>query len=137
MDLIRGGQDCTPISSGRIWPVVIVPVVTALRGIVLFVRRGTGMTSDRTEVTVVPSVLAGSVRRACSCQSRHAWLGSTSPCLSRGRDRGEVVRLSSDVWLRHEGVVMADPGLSVRSGLLGLVGPRPFGLSLAGVLRAA
>jgi hypothetical protein len=48
-------------------------------GVVLSALRGTGMTSNQTEVTVVPLVLAGSVRRAHSCQSRHTWLGPTSP----------------------------------------------------------
>jgi hypothetical protein len=43
-----------------------VLVVTTLGGIVLSVQRGTRMASDRTEVAAVPSVLAGSVRHACS-----------------------------------------------------------------------
>ena len=50
------------------------------------------------------------------------------PVLSRGRDRGKVMRLSSAVQLRQEGGVMADPGLIVRPGLLGLAKPRSFGL---------
>jgi hypothetical protein len=41
-------------------------------GVVSSVQYGTGMLSDQAEVTVVPSVLAGSVRLACSCQSGHA-----------------------------------------------------------------
>jgi hypothetical protein len=65
-------QDNTLVLSGRIWPVVIVPIVIALGGIVLSVRRGTGMASDQIKVTVVPSVLAGLVRHVCSCQNRHA-----------------------------------------------------------------
>ena len=47
------------------------------------------------------------------------------------------MRVSSAMWLRHEGGVVADLGLIVRPGLLGLAGPRSFGLSLASVLRAA
>jgi hypothetical protein len=31
------------------------------------VQRGTGMASDQTEVTAIPSVLVRSVRHACSC----------------------------------------------------------------------
>ena len=46
------------------------------------------------------------------------------------------MRLSSTVWLRQEEGVVADPGLIVRSGLLGLAGPRSFGPSLADVLWA-
>jgi hypothetical protein len=45
--------------SGRIWSVVFVPVVNALGGVVLSALRGAWMASDRTEVTAVPSVLAG------------------------------------------------------------------------------
>jgi hypothetical protein len=78
VDSICSGQDRTLILSGCIWLVVIVLVITALDDIVLSMRRGIGTASDRTEVTVVPSVLAGSVWRACSCQGRHVWLGSTS-----------------------------------------------------------
>ena len=59
------------------------------------------------------------------------------PVPSRGRDGGEVVRLSSTVQLRQEEEVMADPSLSVRPGLLGLAGPRLFGPSLTDILRAA
>ena len=59
------------------------------------------------------------------------------PVPSRGHDVGEVMCLSSAMWLRHEGGVVADPGLGVQPGLLGLTGPQSFGLSLAGVLRAA
>jgi hypothetical protein len=79
MDPIRSEQDYTLVSSGHIWPVVIIPIITALGGIVLSMRRGKGMASDQTEVTAVSSVLMGLVRRAYSCQSRHAWLGLTSP----------------------------------------------------------
>jgi len=61
-----------------------------LGGVVLSVLHGTGMASDQTEVTTVPSVLAGLVWRAHSYQSGHAWLGSTSPRPSQGsrRQRG-------------------------------------------------
>jgi hypothetical protein len=45
------------------------------------------------------------------------------PVPSRGCDGGEVMRPSSAVRLRQEEGVVADPGLSVRSGLLGLTGP--------------
>jgi hypothetical protein len=62
----------------------VVPTVTALGGVVLSKLRGAEAASDRTEVTVVPSVLAGSVRRAYPYQGRHAWLGSTSSHSSRG-----------------------------------------------------
>jgi hypothetical protein len=41
-------------------------------GVVSLVWHGTGIESDRAEVTVVPSVLVGSVWHACSCQSRCA-----------------------------------------------------------------
>jgi hypothetical protein len=54
-----------------------------------------------------------------------------------GRDGGEVVRPLSAAWLRHEEGVVADPGLSVRPGSLGLSRPRSFGLSLTDVLWAA
>jgi hypothetical protein len=46
---------------------------SSLGGVVLSTLRGAGMASNGAEVTVVPSVLAGSVQRACSCQSRRAW----------------------------------------------------------------
>jgi hypothetical protein len=39
-----------------------ISAVTALDGVILSELRGTGVASDRTEVTAVPSVLAGSVR---------------------------------------------------------------------------
>jgi hypothetical protein len=55
----------------------------------------------------------------------------------RGRDGGEIMRLSRAVRLRQERGVMADPSLIIRPRLLGLAGPQSFGLSLAGVLRAA
>jgi hypothetical protein len=41
-------------------------------GVVSSMWHGTGMASDRAEVTAVLSVLAWSVGYACSCQSRHA-----------------------------------------------------------------
>jgi hypothetical protein len=52
--------------------------------VVLSMLHGTWMTSDRTEVTTVPLVLAGSVRCVYSCESRSARLGSTSPHSSWG-----------------------------------------------------
>jgi hypothetical protein len=82
--------------------VVIVLVVTTLDGIVLSGLRGAGVVSDRTEVIIVPSVLVETVRRARSCQSRHIWPRSTSPIPPRGRDGGEVVRLSYIMRLRQE-----------------------------------
>ena len=57
---------------------------TALGNVVLSELRGAGVASDRIEVTVVPSVLVGSVRRAYSCQSMHVWLGLTSSRSSQG-----------------------------------------------------
>jgi hypothetical protein len=64
-------------------------------GVVLSMLRGTGIASDQTEVTAIPSVLAGSVQRVYSCQSRCAWLGSTSPYSSKG----------SRQWRGHEPLV--------------------------------
>jgi hypothetical protein len=58
------------------------------------------------------------------------------PVSSGGRDEGEVVCLLSIVRLRQEGGVVADPSLSIRPGLLGLAGPRSFGLSLTDELWA-
>ena len=55
-----------------------------LGGVVLSLLHDVEMASDRIEVTAVPSVLAGSVRRACFCQCRHAWLDSISPRSSQG-----------------------------------------------------
>jgi hypothetical protein len=81
------------------------------------------MASDQTEVTAVPSVPAGSVRRACSYRRRHAWLGSTLLVPSGGQDGGEVMHLSGAVWLRREEGVVADPDLSVRPDSLGLARP--------------
>jgi len=59
--------------------VVIVLVITALGGVVLSELHGIGMASNQTEVTAVPSVLAGLEWHAYSYQSGHIWLGSTSP----------------------------------------------------------
>jgi hypothetical protein len=67
--------------------VVIVPAVTILGGVVLSELRGAGVASDRTEVTAIPSILAGSVQRAYSCQSGHVWLGLTSSRSSQGSER--------------------------------------------------
>ena len=61
-----------------------VSAVIALGSVVLSALRGVGVAYDRTEVTAVPSVLAGSVRRAYSCQSGQVWLGVTSPHSSQG-----------------------------------------------------
>jgi hypothetical protein len=94
--------------------VVIVPIVTALGSIVLSVRRGTEMASNRTEMCGVLVL----VREGTLADTRPL------PVPSRGHDRGEVVRLFGPVRLRQEGGVVADPGLIVRPGLLGLVGPR-------------
>jgi hypothetical protein len=52
----------------------VVLIVTAMGGVVLSELRDAEVVSDWTEVTAVPSVLAGSVRRAYPCQGRHAWL---------------------------------------------------------------
>ena len=54
--------------------------------------------------------------------------------LSRGRDRGKVMRLSSVVRLRQEEGVVADPGLSVWLGSLGLARPWSFRILLTNVL---
>jgi hypothetical protein len=55
-----------------------------LGGVVLSTSRGAGMASDQVEGTVVPSVLAGSMRRACSL-SQQACLPESdlSPFLPR------------------------------------------------------
>jgi hypothetical protein len=58
------------------------------------------------------------------------------PVPFEGRDGGEVVHLSSAVGLRQEEGVVANPGLSVWLGLLGLAGPQSFMPSLAKILRA-
>jgi hypothetical protein len=84
----RSGWGHTCVLSGRIWPVVIVPIVTALDDIVLSVRLGTGMASDQTEVTAISSVLARSVQRAGSCQRRHACRRSISLRSFQGSWRG-------------------------------------------------
>ena len=98
-------DDCTLVSSGRIWPVVIIPIVTALDGIVLSMWHGTRMASDRSlqgQCGVPVLIRVGTL----------GW-ARPLPVPSRGRDGGEVMRLSSVVWLRHEGGVMANPSLSV------------------------
>ena len=53
-------------------------------GVVLSMLCGTGMASDRSKVTIVPSVLVWPVRHVYSCQSRRVWLGMTSPCSCQG-----------------------------------------------------
>ena len=84
-----------------------------LGGVVLFLLRGAGMASDRTEVTVIPSVLARSKWHAYPCQNRHAWLCSTSPRSSQGsgqwRGRASLVRCAAE---SDEGVV-AGPALAL------------------------
>jgi len=98
-----------------------------LGGVVLSMQYGIGMASDRTEVTIVPSVLVGLVRCDCSCQSRHAWLGST-PVPSRGYDGGEVVRPSSAVQLRQEEGSWQTLALAFGMVCLALLGFRRLGL---------
>jgi len=129
------GHAC--VLSGRIWPVVIMLVITALGGIVLSMRRGIGLASDRTKVTVVPLSLVRSMWHACPYQNMHTWQGSTSPHPFRGHDGGEVMCPQGAMRLRREEGVAADPDLSVWTGLLGLARPRSFELLLAGVLWAA
>ena len=68
----HSGWNRTCVLSGSISPVVMVPVVTALGGVVLSELHGAGMASDRTEVTVVPLVLAGSEWHAYPCQNGRA-----------------------------------------------------------------
>ena len=108
-----------------------------LCGVVLSMLHDARMASNRTEVTIVPSVLAGSVWHAHSYQSRHARLGLTSPCSSQGskrwRGREFLVRCAAK---SDEGVV-ADFGLSTCPGFLGPAGPRSFGPLLADVSWAA
>jgi hypothetical protein len=55
------------VLSSHIWHVGTVPIITALGGVVLSGLRDVGMVLDLTEVTIVPWVLAGSVRHAYSC----------------------------------------------------------------------
>ena len=87
---------------GRIWTVGFVPVDTVA-----------GIVSDRTEVTVVSSVLVRSMLRACCCQSKHAEPRLISPLPSTGVVMGERSRVFH-VAKAGEGVV-ADPGLGVGS----------------------
>jgi hypothetical protein len=70
---------------------------------------------------------------------RVSMLGCARPLSvpSKGHDGGEVMCLSSVVWLRHGGGVGVDPGLSVQPGSPGLAGPQSFGPSLTDVLWAA
>ena len=76
-------------------------------GVALSVLRGTGMASDQTKVTAVPSVLVGLVQRAYSCQSRHGWLGLTSPISTQGsgwwRGRESLVRHAAKAEGRGSG----------------------------------
>jgi hypothetical protein len=92
-----------------------VSAVTTLGGVVLSVLRGTEVAYEQVEATTVPSVFAGSVWRAYSCQSGHVWLGMTPPHSSGGWDGREVVNLSCVVQLRQkEG---SRPTLALVSGL--------------------
>jgi hypothetical protein len=86
-----------------------VPAIIALGGVVLSKLCSVGVVSDRTEVTIVPSVLAGSVWRAYSCQSRHAWLDSTSPCFSQGSGWWRGHESSVCRMAKFDEGVMADP----------------------------
>ena len=100
------------VLSVHIWTVCIVSVVT-------IVRRGAGVVPDWTEVTVVTSVLEGSVWCACLRQSRHVMKqGSTSPCPPRGHDGGKVTHLSIMRLLLGEGVMITH-GLGAWPALLG------------------
>ena len=60
-----------------------------LCGAVSLMRRGTGMTSNRTKVTVVPFILVRSVWCACSWQSRRTKPRSISPRPALGVMMGE------------------------------------------------
>jgi hypothetical protein len=85
---------------------------------------------------VVPLVLAGPVRHAYSYQSRHIWLGLTSPHSSHGSgwQRGHE-SLAHHVAKVEDGVT-GDPTLA--SGLFCLAArPGSFGPSLADVSWAA
>jgi hypothetical protein len=101
----------------------------------LFDLCGVGLAYDRTEVIVVPSVLAGSVRLACLVRVDVLGGARPLPVPFRGHDGGEVVRFSCSVWLRQDEEVMADPGPSIWPGLLGSTGPWWFGPSPASILR--
>ena len=116
---------------------VIVPIVTALGGVVLSELRGAGMASDRTEVTVIPSVLARSKWHAYPCQNGRSWLRSTSPRSSQGSGRRRGRESLARRTAKGEGGVAANPSLGVKHVLLGLAGPRLFGPSLTDILRAA
>jgi hypothetical protein len=63
---------------------------------------------------VVPLVLMGSVRRAYSCQSRHASLSLTFPC-----DGAEVEHLANIVQPYLEAGVMVNTDLSTWPVILG------------------
>jgi hypothetical protein len=114
-----------------------VPTVTALGGVVLSKLHGTRVVFDQTKVTTVPSVLAGSVQHAYSCQSEHVSLGLRSPRSPQGsgwwRGHESFVRRAAKV----EGGVTADPGLGVRPKLLSLAGPQSFRPLLTDVSWAA
>jgi hypothetical protein len=105
--------------------------LSLLGGVVLSALRVAGMASDRTVVTDVPSVLAGSVWHACSLSESSALggLDLSRPFPGVGTSRGR--ELLHSVRPRQEGGVMAEPGLSDWPGPLGLAGPRSFGLKLS------
>ena len=79
-------------------------------------------------MTAVPSVLAGSVRRAYSCQSGHVWLCLTSPRFSLGSGRRRGRESLACHAAKAEGGVAADPGLGVKPVVLGLTGLGRSGL---------
>ena len=104
-----------------------------LCGVVLSVLHGAGMVSDRTEVTAVPSVLAGPVQRAHSYQSRHARQGLTSPHSSQGLGRWRGHEFLERHEAKSDEGLMADFGLSAWPSFLGLAGHRSVGPLLANV----
>jgi hypothetical protein len=106
-------------------------------GVVLSAQRGAGIASDRTEVTIAPSVLAGLKRRACSWQSRHAWLGSISPHSLQGSGRWRDCASLARHAAKTEGGVAVDLGLGVWPGSLGSAKPRSFWPSPANTLWVA
>jgi hypothetical protein len=82
-----------------------------LCSVVLFVRRGTGMVSDQTEMTAVTSVLVRSEWRACSCQSKHARPSLDLSLSSLGvvaEERSRVLRVA-----KAGKRVVVDPSLGV------------------------
>ena len=98
-------------------------VVTALGSVVLSELHGIGVASDRTEVTIVPSILVGSVQCAYSYESRHIWLGLTSPSSHQGSGQQRGRESLMHHAAKAEGGVIADPGLGIKPILLGLARP--------------